>query len=1162
MYRIAPCILAVAILLAAPVSADASDYRILYAERIDIALPQLQALPSGAGARKPNATSELAFDAYGAHYALRLQPNESLTRTLDASLIKGKSLYRGTIDGKADSWVRLTLVAGRVYGAMWDGSEFYSISPLKELARHMDAPAGVPLDATMVYRLSDTQGGVSEQFCGVEAAASERGAALRQYRSVIQELKQSPVIAQVSGPLQIEVALVGDVEFHALFPDAEGAMLARANIVDGIFSGQLGVTIVPTDFIVMTDTTNPLQSTAGPELLEQFGSYRNATPVVRARGLAHLMTGKEIDGSTAGIGYLGSLCDAQFGVSVSESAYDAGTSALIMAHELGHNFGAPHDGQSGSACASTPLGFLMSPQLNGSNVFSACSRAQMQPNIDAATCIVPLKVADVLVDAAAPVQAYTGEPFEVPFDVRAAGDLESKNVVVRVDLVFQPDSVEAAGGTCAINGPTATCQLGTLPVGDVRRIVVRGTSAFVRLAADIQIQVQSANDRNLSNNSTTAHVTVTSAADIEIITAPAVISGMVRAPISFSINLASTGVRTAQNVAARLYLESMQVLSATTTGGSCTPAQNILNCSFADIPSGTSRRIDVTASASLVQGQFGSVAVTASNDLNNANDTHPFPITIVPERDVKIELPPQGFEMLIGSSIQIPIILRSAGTLASAASTVTIFHDIALEFIVEAATVQGGTCSVNGSDVVCNIASIEAGGTRTLTLTVRGDAAGQYQAHIDVSSAGDDVDENDHRGFSSIAFPAVEVEVSTGGGDSAFPNTGVQYQNVSFITARGFGAVTNIAVAMTLPPQFRVNAATLSGGTCDVQGQLVSCVLASLARDAKARFAVDFTALQAGSYTSTVSIAAQGDTTPFNNSVVWNYTVKDAPDASIDPSASANAIVGVQSLIPVTVRTGNLVVDQVVVNIAAPAFVSLQGTEVLNGTCLQNGSSNWNCFLGTMQANTSKDILVKVRSSLLGSFNLVAGLSAAGDVNPANNTMTVPVTVSDRVGDAALQWSASAVTAEVGKTFSYPRFTIVANETVDDARITVALDPALMSFAGATAQGGACAPSSGGVECVFGTIERGATREVSLSLMADHEGSFSSAMTFSSRNDTNPANDTGQVSITLSKSAPPAPPPPPDKDSGGGGGGAFSPECLLALLSVWLLSRRRAGKAN
>ena len=61
-------------------------------------------------------------------------------------------------------------------------------------------------------------------------------------------------------------------------------------------------------------------------------------------------------------------------------------SALIAAHEMGHHFGAPHDGEAG-ACRSTPQTFLLAPRLSQSDQFSACGVQQIQPAITTATCL-------------------------------------------------------------------------------------------------------------------------------------------------------------------------------------------------------------------------------------------------------------------------------------------------------------------------------------------------------------------------------------------------------------------------------------------------------------------------------------------------------------------------------------------------------------------------------------------------------------------------------------------------------------------------------------------------------------------------------------------------------------------------------------------------------
>jgi hypothetical protein len=85
----------------------------------------------------------------------------------------------------------------------------------------------------------------------------------------------------------------------------------------------------------------------------------------------------------------------------------AALDALIIAHEIGHVFGAPHDGA--QQCASTPQNqFIMTPTLTTAvSSFSQCSLDEINAVIDSYSCVVPL---------ASPPPAPTPPPATPPSD--------------------------------------------------------------------------------------------------------------------------------------------------------------------------------------------------------------------------------------------------------------------------------------------------------------------------------------------------------------------------------------------------------------------------------------------------------------------------------------------------------------------------------------------------------------------------------------------------------------------------------------------------------------------------------------------------------------------------------------------------------------------------
>jgi hypothetical protein len=280
---------------------------------------------------------ELNFDAMGKSFDLQLEPHSILlSAEYRSASPDGINAYRGQLANNPDSWARIVVYNGIPRGVIWDGSEMYAI----------EAPGDsiVKTDVPVIYRLADTLIEPGSISCGSQVHATN-GAELM--ASVSGEL--TTVVAQAPGAVsEITMAAIGDSSFtsdHGGDADAAADIVARLLIVDGYFSEQVGVQVDVTHMETYSDpAADPLTTPVDPAtgetdpsaLLDDLGLYRQATPAQNSRGLTHLFTGRDLTGTTAGIAFVGSLCQTRSGAGLSEGDRGLAIDALVAAHEIGH----------------------------------------------------------------------------------------------------------------------------------------------------------------------------------------------------------------------------------------------------------------------------------------------------------------------------------------------------------------------------------------------------------------------------------------------------------------------------------------------------------------------------------------------------------------------------------------------------------------------------------------------------------------------------------------------------------------------------------------------------------------------------------------------------------------------------------------------------------
>jgi hypothetical protein len=1132
------------LLLCSFCSAYADELRIRHAERIEL---------------RADAT-RTSFNAFGRRFDVELEPNDRLLRRLSAAQkarLGDFALYRGQIAGRDGTWVRLTRFGGELHGAIWDGSELLIVQPARVVRGSLVAQTAASDGDHLIYRLADTESSLDTGVCGVGNRQMLGGA--REYAALVQELRER--FATVAIPAeQIEIEFIADSQFSARAPiNPQFEMLTRVNIVDGIYGDQVGVTIVPT-FRLFTSANDPFLGEDAESLLGQLGEYRENTPDVRARGLAHLLTGRNLraggNPNVLGIAFIASLCETFGGVGVSEAADGLFVAALVMAHEIGHNFGAPHDAEAGSVCESAPPGLLMDAFFNSSDRFSQCSLDQMRPQIEAAACVIPAQYADVTVTIPEPIRALIGQPFDYVIEAAAQGNQTANGVSVEISNIgsLTLHSAIAEGGTCSQGPGPLTCQLGAMPASTTRRITLRLTIPFGPGTFETFATARSGNDRIPANDRVTVPIFVGSAADVSVTVTPTSISSPTRQVHTFTATVTSHGPLAASDVrVAWSGAFKMRPETASSPGATCATDVFFASCTIATIPSGESRQVVFTARGTSAGAFSAEITASADNDEIPSNDATRTAVTLTAVSDAALGAG-WATTAVVGEPFSLQVPLTSLGQEA--------VEDVELRLspagpnlVMESVTITGGTCAPVGFVFGCTLATLPPGTTRTLDARLRATDVMNRVVQVWIFAATNDEDPGNNSSNTLVrARHLADVGVSAAG------HTFVELQPFVVripVRSSGHNAVTDVATTITLPTAITLLAADLQGGTCTTTGSAASCTLASLAPDMTAFLDLTVQGNSVGSFLADVTVGAINDTNASNASAQVRLEVAPFFDAALDAPGSVTALLNETVDLPLTVTTLNQVMSQVSVRAEQITVGVIESVTTTAGTCSVTNLAfvaRVECAIGTLPARSSATVTLRLRTSNPTAFTMSAQMVASQDVTFANNSRQVVVTI-DRLPDARFDPGPLEITAQVNTAFTVPGFvSVMGLPGITNLVATYPL-PSSMTASAAAAEGGNCTISATAVTCVFAQPPGGGlVRTINMTMRGTVAGRFPTTATLTATNDSDTTNNSLAVTYVIN---PPPAPPINNGGGGGGGGGALGSQLLLALWLASLLAGSR-----
>ena len=295
-----------------------------------------------------------------------------------------QAYYKGHLKGEADSWVRLTLDNGNWSGMIRSNDTIYVVEPASQYNDN---------SGSIIYRLADSDTDMPGS-CASEDESMHNS--LSRFASHLAKKDNfQPLLDQIETAAvgkELSLGLIADFEFFQRHGNNSANILQNLlNQIDGIYEEELGVSLRVGKIAVFSNSNDPFSDTINPSsLLNELNRLNSSgSNPVAGFGLTHLFTGKNLEGNVIGIAFLGTICRTGGGVGLSSDLTRNNKSmVLLTAHEIGHNFNAPHDNQSG-ACASTPFGFIMNPFVSTqlSLDFSSCSKSRMSPTMNAARCL-------------------------------------------------------------------------------------------------------------------------------------------------------------------------------------------------------------------------------------------------------------------------------------------------------------------------------------------------------------------------------------------------------------------------------------------------------------------------------------------------------------------------------------------------------------------------------------------------------------------------------------------------------------------------------------------------------------------------------------------------------------------------------------------------------
>jgi hypothetical protein len=248
---------------------------------------------------------------------------------------------------------------------------------------------GVQDDSTMIASLETSEEGAAEYLDASSVPASER---------------------KVRGAVSLaQVATDADYEYFVQYGSLTNSYIASViqaagSLYEPTFSVNFQVVY---QNVFTSAAVSPYRETVPENSLDEFRNYTLSNNHLGVADIYHLFTGRDFDGSTIGVAFVGVICkfNNQYSFGVSQR-FDPSADHVVFAHEVGHNFNASH--------VSDPAGIMYpSASLPAPARWSSTSVSEISDYLGGVGCLS--------LEERTPVPTPTLAPGETPVDTGGGG---------------------------------------------------------------------------------------------------------------------------------------------------------------------------------------------------------------------------------------------------------------------------------------------------------------------------------------------------------------------------------------------------------------------------------------------------------------------------------------------------------------------------------------------------------------------------------------------------------------------------------------------------------------------------------------------------------------------------------------------------------------------